>query len=139
MSAVQSGRRMAETQMTLTLEAFAPGDTPTVVNEQETFPGTSQGKTPGKIHGQSQQASQPYTRTVTIGGADVPIVEAGLHIPITAPIPTAGEYGKGWEYVVTRVGPDDDPALLGRRYLVTNSPAMSHVTARRLDVAEVPQ
>lgn len=139
MSAVLSGRRMAETQMTLTLEAFAPSDTPTVVNGQETFPGTSQGTTPGKIHGQSKLSAQPYTRTVTIGGAEVPVVEAGLHIPIAAPIPTAGEYGKGWEYVVTAVSETDDPALLGRRYLVANSPAMSHATARRLDVAEVPR
>jgi hypothetical protein len=136
---VNSGRQAAERLMTLTLTPYVPNGTTTVVNGQET-PGYDPGRAvKGKLRGQSAQSVQPYTRSVVIGGVDTPIVEGGLHIPIGAAIPTAGAHGKGWEYVVTRVGPSDDPALLGRRYLVTNSPAMSHATARRLDVAEVPQ
>lgn len=79
------------------------------------------------------------TRTVTIGGADVPVVDGGLRIPLDADAPKAGVRGIGWEYVVDGVGATDDPDLLGRRYLVTNAPAGSHATARRLDVAEIPQ
>ena len=124
--------------MTLTLAWYAPNGK-TTVNEQEAWAFLTKTPTKGKVRGQSQEAAQPYTRTVVIGGVEVPIVEGGLHIPTSAAIPTPGERGVGWEAVVTKVGPDDDPALLGRRYLVTNSPAMSHATARRLDVAEVPQ
>lgn len=124
--------------MSLTLAAYAPNGR-TVVNGKETWAFLPQGATRGKVRGQSAQAQQPYARTVTIGAVEVAVVEGGLHIPVGAVVPKAGERGVGWEYVVTKVGPADDPALLGRRYLVTNSPAMSHATARRLDVAEVPQ
>lgn len=128
----------AESMMTLTLTPYAPTGNKTVVNGQEDWELSPQTPVKGKVRGQSATAAQPYTRTVTIGGSEVPIVEGGLHIPISAAVPLAGPRGVGWEYVVTKVGPTDDKALLGRRYLVTNSPAMSHATARRLDVAEVP-
>lgn len=131
-------RAEAEAQMTLTLTPEIPNGK-TTVNDQETFAFVAQRAVKGKVSGQSAQSSQPFTRTVVIAGVEVPVVEEGLHIPISAPIPKAGPRGTGWEYVVTKVSPTDDPALLGRRYLVTNSPAMSHATARRLDVAEVPQ
>lgn len=123
--------------MTLTLAWYSPGGK-TTVNEQEVQGYTAERATVGKVTGRSQQSSQPTTQTVTIGAVEVPIIHEGLHIPIAAEVPVGGPSGIGWEAAVTRVGPDDDPALLGRRYLVTNSPAMSHATARRLDVAEVP-
>ena len=78
------------------------------------------------------------TRYVNIGGVERPVIDGGLHIPLSAPVPVASEQrGQGWEYEVTALGPADDPALLGRRYLVISVPAKSFATARRLDVVEV--
>lgn len=94
---------------------------------------TSQGTTAGKVSGRSQQGDT-NTRTVTIGGVERPVVDGGLHIPLTAPLPAVG-----WEYVCTAVGPASDPSLLGRRWRVVDVPAKSYATARRLDVVEVPQ
>jgi hypothetical protein len=135
-SAVLAGRRAAESLMTLTLAAYSPNGT-TVVNGQKVPAFASEGSTPGKVAGQSQQASDPYTRTVTVGDVEVPVIQGGLHIPLSAPVPVE-QPGRQWEYVVTAVGPADDPALLGRRYLVVSVPAKSYATARRLDVVEVP-
>lgn len=134
---VTAGQRAAERLMTLTLTAYSPGAM-TVVNGQETPGDTPEGTTVGKASGQSQQASDPYTRTVTIGDVEVPVIQGGLHIPLSAPVPDERP-GHQWEYVVTAVGRADDPALLGRRYRVVSVPAKSYATARRLDVVEVPQ
>ena len=125
--------------MSLTLRPYVPNGGRTVVNEQEVDDYDVKASVVGKIKGTSARNSDPEAQTVTIGGVEVPVVVGGLHIQISAAIPKAGAHGVGWEYVVTALGPTDDPALKGRRYLVTNSPAMSHATARRLDVAEVPQ
>jgi hypothetical protein len=65
------------------------------------------------------------------------VLRAGLHIPISSDLPTAGDRGVGWEYEVTAIDSFDDPTLLGRRFLVVNAPAKSFATARRLDVVEV--
>jgi len=124
--------------MTLTLKAYAPNGT-TTVNDQETFAFTAKGTTKGELRGGSATTRDTVTRTVTIGSVEVPVVEGGLRVPISATIPKGGERGTGWEYVVTAVGGTDDRGLVGRRYLVVNSPAESRATRRRLDVAEVPQ
>lgn len=134
---IEEFRRDAESMMTLIFTPHAPSGK-TTVNEQEVQGYTDETPVVGKVKGPSAQTGDPITRTVTIGSVEVPVVVGGLHIPISAQPPIAGEHGIGWEYEVTSVGATDDPALLGRRYLVTNSPAMSHATARRLDVAEVP-
>lgn len=131
-------RRQAESMMTLTLAAYSPNglmpgpggyDVPSFNPEGQTF---------GKIQAGSQAGGDTSTRYVKIGGTDRPVLTGGLHIPITAKVPNPGEergqVGGGWEYVVTAVGPCDDPALLGRRYLVVGVPAKSYATARRLDV-----
>lgn len=118
--------------MTLTLATYSPGS-PTVVDGLEVPGFNPEGTTPGKVQGSSQAQSQPYTRTEVVGGVERPIIEGGLHIPLSAPTPS-----RKWEYQVTAVGPADDPALLGRRYWVASVPAKSHATARRLDVVEVP-
>lgn len=92
----------------------------------------------GKVQGGSQAGGDTTTRYLSIGGVERPVLSAGLHIPIGAPVPVASEQrGQAWEYVVTAVGPADDPALLGRRYLVVGVPAKSFATARRLDVIEL--
>ena len=88
--------------------------------------------TPGRVSGAS--ARDTVTRLVTIGGVERPVLEGGLHIPITAALPA-----DGWEFECVEVGPDSDPSLVGRRWRVVSTPAKSYATARRLDVVEVTQ
>lgn len=122
--------------MTLTFTAYSPNGFTTVSNLQ--VPAyASEGLTAGKVQGGTASTRDPVTRTVTIGGVVRPVLEGGLHIPISATVPMAGDRGIGWEYLCTAVGPNDDPALLNRRYLVVSVPAKSFATARRLDVVEV--
>lgn len=91
----------------------------------------------GRIAGPSAQSRDTNTRTVTIGGTERPVVEGGLHIPISADAPAAGEYGAGWEYELVNLGPTTDPSLLYSRWLVVDAPAKSAATARRLDVVRI--
>lgn len=93
---------------------------------------------PGKVQSGSKSGGDTATRFVRVGGVELPVASGGLHIPLGAPVPVAGEQvGIGWEYIVAAVGPYDDPALMGRRFRVVGSPAKSYATARRLDVVEV--
>lgn len=119
-----------------TFTTYSPSGTPTV-NGFEVPAYTSHGTTPGKVQGSSAQTSDTATRTVKVGGVELPVVEGGLHIPIGSPVPVAGEYGTGWEYVLTTPGSSTDPALLNSRWLVVNAPAKSYATARRLDVVRL--
>jgi hypothetical protein len=122
--------------MTLTLAALEPDGTDTVAGlEVQAY--TQHDDTPGKVQGGSTSTADTTTEYVTIGGVQRPLMRGGLHIPVGAELPTAGDQGVGWEYAVTAVGPFDDPTLLNRRYLVVNAPAKSYATARRLDVVEV--
>lgn len=121
--------------MTLTLTAYSPSGS-AVVNDYKTRTYATEGTTAGKV--QASAGSDTPTRMVRIGDVERPVLAGGLHIPISADLPVAGEQlGKGWEYAVTAVGATDDPALLGRRYLVVGVPAKSFATARRLDVVEL--
>jgi hypothetical protein len=61
-------------------------------------------------------------------------IAGGLHIPIGAEIPDLG-----WEYQLTTLGPNTDPALLNTVWQVVDVPKKSLATARRLDVVEIPQ
>ena len=90
--------------------------------------------TPGTISGSSAQSADTYTRLITIGGVERPVLEGGLRIPIGKPLPA-----DNWEFECIEVGPDSDPSLVGRRWRVVSTPAKSYATARRLDVVEVPQ
>lgn len=135
-SAVLAGRTAAERLMSDTFEAFAPGGR-TVVDGREVLGFTSHGKTSGKVQGGSSATADPATDYVEVGDTRKPVFLGGLHIPISAPVPTAGDAGVGWEYVCTAVGDLSDLSLLGRRYRVVNVPAKSYATARRLDVVEV--
>lgn len=89
--------------------------------------------TPGRVAGRSRDGDT-NTRTVTIGDVERPVVEGGLHIPLSAELPAIG-----WEFVCTAVGTLSDPSLLGRRWRVVDVPAKSQATARRLDVVEVTE
>lgn len=134
-SLIARGRAAAEREMTLTLEAFS-----TAADEVDgmlTEVDVSHGTTKGKVQSGSLAGDDTATQMVTVGGIPRPILHGGLHIPISAPVPVAGEQGQGWQYEVTAVGPHDDPALLGKRFLVVSVPAKSKATARRLDVAEI--
>lgn len=139
-TAVAAGRAAAEREMSLTLTAYSPNGTTTDVDGFQVPAYTNEGSTVGKAQaglGGLGQGSDTSTRFLRIGEVDKPVLSGGLHIPIAAPIPEAGRRGSGWEYLVTAVGASDDPALLGRRYLVVDVPAKSFATARRLDVVEV--
>jgi hypothetical protein len=133
-------QRESESLMTLTFAAYSPDpDATTTDADGYEVPGYApKGSTFGKVQGSSAATADASTRAVAIGGVVRPVLEAGLHIPVSAPVPVAGDYRIGWEYECTSVGPYDDPSLLGRRYLVVSAPAKSFATARRLDVAEIP-
>lgn len=127
--------------MTLTLTPHSPTVPPTYTTDAGGYevpaltPGTP---VPGKVQSGSQAGSDTATRYVKVGSVERPVLAAGLHIPITAAVPMAGEQrGLGTEYVVTAVGPADDTALLNRRFLVVAVPVKSFATARRLDVIEL--
>ncbi|WP_332644079.1 DUF6093 family protein [Aeromicrobium sp.] len=134
----------AESLMTLTLTPHTPTVPPTYTIDGDGYevptltPGTPHA---GKVQSRSGglgAAGDTTARYVEIGGTPRPVLSGGLHIPISAPVPLAGEQRNyGTEYVVTAVGSMDDPALLGRRFLVVAVPVKSFATARRLDVIEL--
>ena len=138
-ASLAAGRASAELLMTLTLTPQVPtGDLITDPNGFEVPVFTAQSAHVGKVQAGSQAGGDTTIRYLPIGGVERPVLSGGLHIPIGAPVPVASEQrGQAWEYVVTAVGPVDDPALLGRRYMVVGVPAKSFATARRLDVVEV--
>lgn len=120
-----------------TFTAYAPTGTTKDADGMEVPAYESRGTTQGKIQGRSRD-SDTNARTVSVGGVDRPVVEGGLHIPVDAPAPALGSRGTGWEYVLTTPGPSTPPDLVGSRWLVVDSPAKSHMTARRLDVVRLP-
>lgn len=143
-SALPDLRREAEAMMTLTLSAYRPDGTTTDANGYEVpafalVPyAAGVNDTPGKVQSGSQSGSDAPTRYVSIGGIERPVIEAGLHLPIGAPVPVGSQQqGLAWEYEVTALGRRDDPALLNRRYMVVEVPAKSFATARRLSVVEL--
>src|SRR5690349_2578086 len=129
----------AQSMMTLTFTAYKVTGTTTDGDGYKVPTYTSQGSTAGKIQASTTRGGDTATRTANVGGVERPVLEAGLHIPVSAAVPAAGEYHIGWEYLCTAVGPNDDPALLHKRYLVVGTPTKSFATARRLDVVEVPK
>lgn len=133
-------RAEAESRMTLTLAAFEPtGETTVDADGYETPVYAPKGSVFGRIRGGSQSAGDSTTRYVNIGGVERPVLAGGLHLPIGSSVPVAStQRGVGWEYEVTAVGSVDNPALLGRRFLVVGVSMVAQATALRLDVVEVP-
>lgn len=127
----------AESLMTATFTAYSPNGM-TIVNGFEVQAYAAEGETPGKVQGGSASTADTATRFVTVGGVSRPVLSGGLHIPVGASVPVAGDRGVGWEYHCTAVAGPGDPALVDRWFLVVNAPAKSYATARRLDVVEVP-
>lgn len=124
-----------------TFTPYAPNGTTTTDADGFKVPGfDTHTATDGKIQSRSGGlgAGDTVSRRITIGGVARPVLEGALHIPVSAEVPVAGEQrGIGWEYVCTAIGPDSDPALLGRRWLIVSVPAETNATARRLDIVEV--
>jgi len=130
-SAVAQGRVAAEAEMTDTFAAYSPNGTTTDANGYEVPAFASQGSTPGKVQARTRQGDT-NVRMIRVGDVDRPVLEGGLHIPLSATVPSVG-----WEYVCTAIGSLSDPALPNRRYRVVDVPAKTYVTARRLDVVQV--
>jgi hypothetical protein len=121
-----------------TFTAYAPLPEPVLdADGMETTDYTTVGTTPGKITGGSQQSADTATRKIRVGGVAREVVEGGLHLPVGADTPTAGDLGSGWEYELTELGPTTPDDLLGSRWLVVDAPAKSYMTARRLDVVRL--
>jgi hypothetical protein len=137
-SAVTAGRMAAEAQMCDTFTAYSPNGRTTVGGLEVPAYATEATGIPGKTQAGSQAGQDGAPRIVTVGDVERVVMSAGLHIPIGAECPVAGRYGIGWEYLCTAIGPDSDPANLGRRYLVVGAPTKTYDTARRLDVVEIP-
>lgn len=128
-SVTRSGRRAAEALMVDTFTAFSlEWETVDGLDEQVWV---EQYDTAGRVAGRSRD-SDTNTRAVTIGDVERPVLEGGLHIPLSAVLPAIG-----WVYICTAVGAVSDPSLLGRRWRVVDVPAKSQATARRLDVVDV--
>lgn len=128
----------AESMLTLTLAAYSPNGLAKGADGRDVLVFIPEGSTFGKAQGGGQAGRDTPTRYVRIGGVDRPVLSAGLHIPISAPVPVASEQrGQAWEYEVAGVGAQDDPALLGVRYMVVGVPMKSKATARRLDVVRL--
>lgn len=129
-------QKRAESLMGLTLVPLEPDGTDTVDGlEVQSY--AQHDDTVGKVQGGSASTADTATEYVTIGGVRRPLMRGGLHIPVDAPVPAAGDQGVGWEYQCTAVAEPGDQSLVGRRYLVVNVPAKTYATARRLDVVEV--
>lgn len=136
--AVVPGRAAAERRMRDRFAVFSP--TGHTVQDEDTGLEEPVYQIEEPVYGRVSGAARTgdtQTRMVNVGGVDRPVLEGGLHIPIAADVPAAGLQGQGWEYECIGLGPTSDPSLLGRRYLVVESPAKSDATARRLDVVEV--
>ena len=136
-------RAMAESLMSLTVTAYKPGKG--TVNGYETTVYTSQGTSAAKVNGTSATGRDTVSRTIMIGEVARPVIEGGLHLPLDSfvtngvlGIVASDQRGTAWEFVVDAAPDPADAVLVGRRYMVTNCPAKSFATARRLDVVEVP-
>lgn len=136
-AALPEMRAHAESMMTATFDVFRPDGT-TVVNGFKVPSYTKVDVVCGKVQGGSSSTKDPSARRVAVGGVERPETEAGLHLPIGAEPPIAGDRGVGWEYQCTAVSCPEDGYLVGKRYLVVSVPTKSFATARRLNVIEVP-
>lgn len=138
LEATTAGRRAAESLMLDTFTAYAPTTSPTLDADGMETPGYAVVSTTlGKITGGSRQSSDTASREIRVGGVSREVVEGGLHLPVDADSPTAGDLGAGWEYELTTLGPTTPAELLGSRWLVVDAPAKSYMTARRLDVVRL--
>jgi Family of unknown function (DUF6093) len=123
--------------MGLTLHWYSPNGTTTTVNRMEVPGFDDRGTTPGKVRALPREGDT-VTRMVMVGGTERPVLNGTIHVPLSAFVgPTGLTLTVGWECVVDSCSPNDDPALVGRRYRIVEVPAKSYATARRMDAVEV--
>lgn len=137
---LRSLQRAAESEFTLTLTWFSPGEKTTGADGMERPAPVFEDITTGKAQAVSQlPGNDTVSKTVKIGGSEVPVIFGGIHIPVGALFDENGalRVKVGWECQVTATGDHDDPALYGRQYRVVDVPVKSYATARRLDVVDV--
>lgn len=77
---------------------------------------------------------QPYAAVTQVlaGGREAAMLRPVVKLPVTAPV-VAPEC----RVRMIAVGPESDPALVGRVFVVRGTPVKSHATTRLLDVEEV--
>lgn len=130
-------RAEAEATHQDTFTPHVPGARTTGADGMEAPAYTTGTPVKGKIQSRARQGDT-QARTVRVGEVELPVIEAGLHISLSAAVPTAGKFGVGWEYEMTIAGRNTDASLVGSRWLVVDAPAKSNATARRLDVVQLP-
>jgi hypothetical protein len=126
----------AESLMLDTFTAYAPTGKTKNADGMEVAGYAVRGTTPGKVQSRSREGDTS-ARRVSVGGADRPVVEGGIHVPVDGLAPVGGNLGVGWELVLTTPGPMTPAELTDSRWLVIDSPAKSYMTARRLDVVRL--
>jgi hypothetical protein len=134
-AAVLAGRAAAEETHQDTFTAYSPNGTTTDGNGFEVRAYATRASRPAR-----SPARSPATRTPARSRSaawSAPWSRAACTSPSTPRSPLVGEYGVGWEYVLTDLGPLTDPSLLDSRWLVVDAPAKSYATARRLDVVRL--
>ena len=87
-TAAREGRMAAEQEMVDTFTAYSPNGTTTDANGYEVPAFTSQGSTPGKVQARTRQGDT-NVRTIRVGDVDRPVLEGGLHIPLSATVPAS--------------------------------------------------
>lgn len=129
-------RAEAEARFTDTFAAYSPTAGTKDADGVDVAGYVTEAPTKGKVSAESGRGDTE-SRTINVGGVERLVLTGGLHIPISAAVPTAGEYGTGWEYECIAVGALSDLAVLGTRWLVVDVPLKSNATARRLDVVRL--
>ena len=139
-AALLRGQAAAEALMLDTFAAYAPSGRVIKANGMEGPGYALQYSTPGKTSGRPRafESNDTRTRFVKVGGTARTVVVGGLHIPISAGLPVAGDFGVGWEFQCTAIAPTTDPEALGRRFLCVGVSVRTFATARRLDVVLLP-
>lgn len=133
---VTRGQTLAAAQMLDTFLARRPDGFETTSSRLRVPKYIDVGPTPGKVQARTREGDTTVRET-SVGGQSQPVVQGGIHLPVSAAAPSAGDLGEGWEYELIALGPDTPPDLLGSRWLVVDAPAKSHMTARRLDVVKL--
>lgn len=135
---VRAMQTRAATLHTLTLDWYSDSGATTTVGGMKKITPTLEGSCAGRVQARSRMGGDTLTRMVKVGGVELPVMQGSLHIGVDEFVDSTGLRLKvGWECKVAKVGPADDPALLGRRYRVVDVPSKTHLTQRRLDVVDI--
>lgn len=84
------------------------------------------------VRGPSATTHEPVAQTVEIGGIRRTVIKAGIELPVTD-----DELKPKQRIVITTLGPRDDPALLGKKFIIVGFTGTSNEVVRPVDVVEV--